>query len=570
MSAEVLDEWTDEAIAGLEHSFIGPTWATDDEGDFLLPELTLGWQVIEWCMRWLNSPTGDVDDTGEPEGWMFTNEQARFVLWWYAVDRDGRFIYRTGVLQRLKGWGKDPLLAVLCIVELIGPSRVVGWDGDGQPVGDRHPSAYVQVIATTAFQTQTTFSLFPQILSNEVISTYGLDVQGENIWTAGRKQRLVAVTSNPRALEGGRVTFSVLNETHHWVDGNGLLMFETVRDNTTKAPYGKSRWLAITNAFLPGEGSVAEELRGDYEEAAERGTLAASDFLYDSLEAAPNTPLIPRVLRKVLEVVRGDAVWLDIDSIVSTMTKRSTKVARSRRMYLNQIVSADDSLIPFHVWASLQDTDLTLQKGDAITLGFDGGRTDDATALVAMRVRDRLIVPLGIWEKGDPDFPDGGQISKAAVNSAVAWAFKHYRVLAFFADVERWEVDIAQWAETYRSQLEVAAPGDNPISHDMRSLKKTTMAHERWLSAIEDGRVKHQGKATELSRRLWRHTMNARRRENNWGVSFGKAGRESPHKVDAYAAAVLAHEAGMAYLARRNNEKQKRAGGRVYSAAGAL
>jgi hypothetical protein len=48
----------------------------------------------------------------------------RFILWWYAVDEFGRFVYRKGVLQRMKGWGKDPLLAVICLVELVGPSRV--------------------------------------------------------------------------------------------------------------------------------------------------------------------------------------------------------------------------------------------------------------------------------------------------------------------------------------------------------------------------------------------------------------------------------------------------------------
>jgi hypothetical protein len=37
--------------------------------------------------------------------WQFTLEQLRFVLWWYAVDESGEFVYRTGVLQRLKGWG---------------------------------------------------------------------------------------------------------------------------------------------------------------------------------------------------------------------------------------------------------------------------------------------------------------------------------------------------------------------------------------------------------------------------------------------------------------------------------
>ncbi|MFJ8713839.1 hypothetical protein ACIRD9_11730 [Streptomyces violaceus] len=60
-----------------------------------MPERTLGWQVAGWCAEYLKA------DDGGP--WRFTREHLRFVLWWYAVDETGRFIYRKGVLQRLKG-----------------------------------------------------------------------------------------------------------------------------------------------------------------------------------------------------------------------------------------------------------------------------------------------------------------------------------------------------------------------------------------------------------------------------------------------------------------------------------
>lgn len=36
---------------------------------------------------------------------MPTKEQKRFILWWYAIDAQGKFIYRDGVLGRIKGWG---------------------------------------------------------------------------------------------------------------------------------------------------------------------------------------------------------------------------------------------------------------------------------------------------------------------------------------------------------------------------------------------------------------------------------------------------------------------------------
>jgi hypothetical protein len=54
-----------------------------------------------WAFETLLQPDGP--EAGEP--WRFTDEQYRFLLWWYAIDESGRFIYRRGVLRRLKGWG---------------------------------------------------------------------------------------------------------------------------------------------------------------------------------------------------------------------------------------------------------------------------------------------------------------------------------------------------------------------------------------------------------------------------------------------------------------------------------
>jgi hypothetical protein len=82
----------------VEPVYIGPTWQRDDSGRFILPKLTLGWQALRWLGRWVNSPDGN--GKFRP-----TKEQARFILWWYAVDDRGRFVYRDGIFQRLKGHG---------------------------------------------------------------------------------------------------------------------------------------------------------------------------------------------------------------------------------------------------------------------------------------------------------------------------------------------------------------------------------------------------------------------------------------------------------------------------------
>ncbi|MFE7124041.1 terminase [Streptomyces sp. NPDC057617] len=535
---------TVEEIEALEPTFLGPTWLKNPDDSWKLPKHTLGWQIAGWCAEYLEA------EHGGP--WRFTSEQLRFVLWWYAIDDNGRFVYRKGVLQRLKGWGKDPLLAVISLVEFVGPSRFSHWGPDGQPVGAPHPQAWVQIAAVSRDQTRNTMTLMPSLMSDKLIETYGIKAGAELIRANGGRQRLEAVTSSFRALEGGRVTFTVLNETHHWVTGNnGDRMYETIDGNATKKD---SRYLAITNAYLPGEDSVAERMREAFEKILD-GRAADVGFMYDSIEAHPATPLTPEAIRIVLPKIRGDAVWLRVETILQSILDTTIAPSRSRRMWLNQIVASEDALYGPAEWDVLRDDSKMLQPGDEIVMGFDGGLKDDATALVALRVSDMYACVLGLWEKPDGPRGDDWAVPRAQVDSAVHDALRTFEVRGFYADVALWESYISEWSDTYGEGLAVKAPGKDAIGWDMRSsLKASTMAHERLMRSVFDRKLVHDG-----DRKLRRHALNARRRTNNYGISFGKEGRESPRKVDAYAALMLAHEA-LVDLRAHGKKVRKRTG----------
>lgn len=531
-----------EDIEALEPTYLGPTWQRDEQGAWLLPGRTLGWQIAGWCTEFLCA------DKGGP--WRFTREQLRFILWWYAVDENGEFVYRTGVLQRLKGWGKDPLVAVMCLVELVGPSRFGGWDENGDPIGVPHPSAWVQVAAVSREQTRNTMTVIPGLMSDHFKQTFGIKGGAELIRANGGKQRLEAVTSSYRALEGGRSTFVVLNETHHWVRGNnGDKMYETIDGNATKMD---GRYLAITNAYLPGEDSVAEVMRGAYERIVE-GKAVDTGFLYDSVEAHPSTPLTADALRIVLPKIRGDAVWLKVETILSSIQNTTISPSRSRRMWLNQIVAEEDALYGPAEWDPLADDLANLSPGDEIVLGFDGGKSDDATALVALRVEDQCAFVLGLWEKPDGPQGDGWIVPREQVDSAVHDAFRVFDVKAFYADVALWESYISDWTAAYGEGLAVKAMERSSIGWDMRSsLQRVTRAHERLMTSVFDKKLKHNG---DLA--LRRHVLNARRRTNNYGISFGKESKDSPRKVDLYAALMLAHEALHDLRTRGKNTKPR-------------
>ncbi|MEU7570322.1 terminase [Micromonospora sp. NPDC049240] len=547
---------TPEEIDALEPAYLGPTWLRDPLGRWKLPERTIGWQIAGWCSEYL------LAEGGGP--WRFTAEQLRFVLWWYAVDENGRFIYRTGVLQRMKGWGKDPLLAVLCLVEFVGPSRFAHWaKGDdvkrgqarrvGDPVGKPHPQAWVQVSAVNQSQTDNTMGMIPSLMSDHFMKTYRVKAGARLIRANGGRQRLEAVTSSYRALEGKRTTFTLLNETHHWVLGNnGHKMYETIDGNATKKD---SRYLAITNAYLPGEDSVAERMRDAYNKILE-GRAVDVGFLYDSIEAHPKTPLTEEALQIVLPKIRGDAIWLRVETIIKSIQNTTLTVARSRRMWLNQVIADEDALYGPEQWIPLEVEGATLQPGDDIVAGFDGGKTDDATALVVIRVKDMVAFTLGIWEKPDGPQGENWEVPRHAVDSAVHEMFRVFNVRAFYADVALWESYITDWSEAYGEGLGAKATERSPIGWDMRgSQKRNTQAHERLMSSIFNGKLHHDGDLT-----LKRHVLNAHRRNTPYGVSFQKASEN--RKVDAYAALMLAHEA--LHDLRTRGRKTKPKTGRSY------
>lgn len=511
--------------------YLGPTWRRGASGRFIVPKLTLGWEVAGWMSRYLGSPRGD----GSP--FRLTGEQLRLVLWWYALKEDGRFRYRRGVLQRLKGWGKDPLAAALAMVELCGPSRLSHWGSEGEPVGKNCPGAWVEVYGVSQESTRNTMGVLPALITPQLRGEFQVDARVELVRALGGTAHLLARASGFRSSEGGRATAMILGETQHWISSNGgHSLYETVTNNVTKM---NSRFISLTNAFKPGEDSIAERDRRGYEEVLD-GKRKDPGILYDSIEASPNVVLSEESLRQVLPLVRGDSTWLDIDAIVDKINDPNSSPANSRRMWLNQIVSVDEALVSEAEWRALW-ADKELRKGDPIVLGFDGSWKSDATALVAIRVTDGLITPLLIEERPfDLEKHVDWVVDRGKVDVTVRNAFRDYDVKAMLCDVRLWESYISDWSAEFGHSVQVRSSGSNAFAWDMssRGQGRTARANELLVSSIRE-RALCIGPC-KLSRAMRRHVLNVRRKDTRWGVGFQKETPNSPKKIDAWAALVAA------------------------------
>lgn len=542
---------------------VGPTWLRDENGKFVLPEHTLGWGVINWWYEYLKTPGGP----NAGQAFMPTLEQARFIAWWYAVDEHGRFAYRSGILRRMKGWGKDPLAGAMALAELCGPVAFSHFDETGSPVGVPRHAAWIQIAAVSQDQTRNTFTLFPSLVGPNLKEEYGLDLNKTIIYTKAGGM-IEGVTSSPLALEGKRPTFVILNETQWWVESNdGHAMAEVIDGNVTKASYGSCRSLAICNAHVPGQDSVGERDWDLYNDVA-AGKAIDTGLLYDALEAPPDTPVseIPfpdddpegfefgiEQLRAGLETARGDAAWLDLETIISSILDPRRPVSESRRKFLNQVNAAEDSWISAREWDQLAAS-VKLEPKDKITLGFDGSKSSDHSALSACRISDGAVFLLKVW---DPEkYPDGN-VPREEVDATVRSAFERYEVVGFRADVREFEAYVDAWGKDFKRKLKVKASPANPVAFDMRGQKKRfALDCERFLDSVLEGEISHTGDPT-----LRWYILNAHRHPTNYdAVSIRKESKDSSRKIDAAITTVLAYGARQDYLMSKHHRGTRKVG----------
>jgi hypothetical protein len=550
---------------------IGPTWQWDSSG-WLLPETTLGWGFLAWCGYWL---------TGRGrKPWRFTPEQSRFWLWYFAVDPTGDFLYHSAMLQRLKGWGKDPMAAAAAAASLHAPVVFDRWDGD-RPVGRDEPDAWTQVVAVSIDQTKNTMKLFPSLISEEAQRYYGIQIGKENVWSDRDRRQIQAVTASPAAIEGGRPKLIVRNETQNWVSSNGGHdMAGAIEGNAAKAEVGApARILDIFNAYRPGRDSVAERARIGWEESQGEDAIRMEyGVLLDSLEAPPGAPLTPQAAPAVIRSIAGDSTWLDTrpgGRIVKSILNPSNSASESRRKWYNQITGTEDAWVEPQWVDKCARPGVTLADGDQIVVFGDGSKSDDATGLVAGRVSDGFLFTLHHQQPAKDHL-----VSRSAVDAAVVDMFDRYRVVGFWFDPSHAKADdsveddrfwwplVDRWHEEYGKRLKLWAvqtgTSRHAVAFDMTKTSSQQLFQPATAQLAEDlqsGTALHHG-----GNRLRQHMKNARLRDGRYGMSIGKETRSSARKIDLAVCAIGARMM-LRQLQLSGKKLGKPGGGRVISLA---
>src|SRR5215204_2869049 len=193
-----------------------------------------------------------------------------------------------------------------------------------------------------------------------------------------------------------------------------------------------------------------------------------------------------------------------------------------RRARLCQLTDQlEEAWLPPGSWAGCADATFNIPDGAEVVLSFDGSFNGDTTVLVVSTVAPRPHLDLvEMWEAA------GQQVPIVDVEAAIRAACRRWRVLEIAADPFRWA-----------RSLQLLDGEGLPVLEYPQSPGRMTPATSRFYEAVVNGALTHSGDS-----RLARHIGNAVLREDARGARLAKERKDSPRRIDAAVAAVMAHD----------------------------
>ncbi len=506
--------------------------------------------------------------------------QLQFVAGFYtvrgSVEFDPRrpilgpaFRNQRGLMVGPQKLGKDPLGAAIICAEGDGPVLFADWAGPddgyacrdhgcgcgweypyepGEPMGMRWPTPLIQITAVSEDQTDNCYdALRPMIdlgpLHDRIPKT------GEEFIRLPGGGRIEPVTSAAPSRLGQRITFAKQGEAGLYTQRNGM---QKVADTQYRNLAGMGgRAFLDTNAWDPSERSVAQR---EYE-LVEKGK--ADDIYVQYAQPPAHLSYTNKAERRKIhrfvyppEVRRENGGHVDLEGSIEPEAAKMVvnDPAQAARYFGNKRESGAGAAFDVVLWTQRASKEPHVVPVKAlITLGFDGSRRRDDTALIACEVASGYEWPLGIWKASDYR----GEIPATLVTETVEQAFATWDVWRMYCDPPYWEDTVAGWAgkfgaervhEWWTNRRRAMAYAVRSFSEGMQS-GALTHCPERTLFQVSNGR------RVDLCQAFSEHIGNARRDDTGYRDDGGglwitaKDAPMSENKIDSVPAGVLAWEA---------------------------
>lgn len=486
-----------------------PTWLTrieenhDTRGDEVAA-------FIESFVRLTkDSVAGNVNDPIHLRDW-----QREMLRQSFALNPDGTFKHRTIYWSMARKNGKSALAAG------VGLWALFMHDEGGETYS----------CASTKDQARITFNDARKLVEGEPELAALCKVYRDAIEVPATGSIWRVLASDSFSAEGLNASAVIFDEIHALQDRS---MWDVMQ--LSMASRRQPLMIATTTAGQrtdsTGQDSTAYQLY-QYSQKVARGEITDPSF-YAAIWEAP-----AEADHRTREAwIAGNPGFGDLNSEADfeAMVQR-TPESEFRTKRCNQWVNSAEAWLPTGAWDELS-TEPDWNEDDQYVLGFDGSWSNDSTAIVAVRLpRDEEDLPhlflLRIWEK-QPTDDASWRVPTSEVEDTIIQFCQRYTVREVAFDPPRWT-----------RTMDVLDELGIPITkfHTNQAARMVPACQE-FYDAVTERRLTHDGNPI-----LSRHLDNAVIKNDRYGRRITKESGNSPRKIDAAVAAVVAHSRAIGRL----------------------
>src|SRR5512132_986591 len=401
---------------------------------------------------------------------------------------------RQGLVAIPAGNGKSTLAAALGLYGLLA---------------DRVEGAQVICVASDERQARIILNTARRMVELDPALYSRVQIFKDHLLEPHTDSTLFALPADPGALQGWDPSLAIVDELHVVTDDT----FEAMAARAGKRD--RSLLLAISTPPRLGDDGVMRRL-------VDHGRSGSDPSFFFREYAAPAGCAVDDEQAWALANPALDD-FLHRDALRATLPPKMRENA-FRRYRLGQWVQLDGAWLPDGAWAACANPS-SIEDGADVVLGFDGSFSGDCTALVAVTVADRPHVHLvRLWEA--PEGIRDWRVPVVEVEDAIRACCRRWRVQEVAADPYRWQ-----------RSLELLDADGIPVGEYPQSPARMGPATSRFYSAVVDRLLSHDGDP-----RMARHVANAILKSDSRGARLAKEHKDSPRRIDAAVAAVMAHD----------------------------
>jgi hypothetical protein len=492
---------------------------------------SLGYGLIDWIEKNLVFGPGSLQ--GEPA--KFDKESAQLLV--HAYEIYPQFVADSKVephpyagMRRFdrvawelrKGKAKTERAAWVTACELSKDAgvRFDHWE-DGFPVGRPVAAPFIPMMAAGEEQVQElAYGVLKWILEHSPNINWQFDIGLDRIVRLGddgtNDGMAMAVSNAPATRDGARTTFEHFDEPHRLHLPLQRQAHETMIQNLSKRQIEEPWALYTSTAGASGQGSIQEDVRAEAEKI-DKGLSPAHKFFFFARWAGEEHSSLDTMDKRIAAI--ADATGKDVGEwgkgqyarIAADYDREGADHAYWERVWLNRWRQSDAAMFDMTKVKTIAGVEIP--KDGFVSVGFDGSRRADSTAMVITDIRTGYQQLVGLWERPEMLNPNTEwEVDVHDVHQTLADVVFRYDMWKLYGDPPYWTEEMASWATLYPDRI---------VEFWTNQQRRMAYTIRAYLEALDSGACRIVGSQQRVAKML-SHMGSAGKKELNIVDEQGK------------------------------------------------